>query len=98
MLISPSLSRQSVVFNKSSDAGTFYVINQSYTGLSIPKAYSPALPVGTQHYYKSSVDALLTIFRAEKFRGLIRGIDAAMLRTACGSAVRFNHFNHLTSI
>ena len=51
------------------------------------QAYSPALPVGTQHHYKNSIDALSTIWRAEKFRGLIRGVDAAMLRTACGSAV-----------
>lgn len=57
------------------------------------QAYSPALPVGTQHYYKSSIDALLTIYRAEKFRGLIRGIDAAMLRTACGSAVQLPTYN-----
>ncbi|KAL5535664.1 OAC1 [Sanghuangporus sanghuang] len=57
------------------------------------QAFSPALPVGTQHYYKNSLDALLTIYRAEKFRGLIRGIDAAMLRTACGSAVQLPTYN-----
>lgn len=61
----------------------------SLVRLMVKKAYSPALPVGTQHYYKNSLDALTTIYRAEKFRGLIRGIDAAMLRTACGSAVSF---------
>ncbi|THH05749.1 hypothetical protein EW145_g4574 [Phellinidium pouzarii] len=64
------------------------------------QAYSPALPVGTQHYYKGPVDALATIYRAEKFRGLVRGIDAAMLRTACGSAVQLPTYNwtknHLT--
>ncbi|EGN99275.1 hypothetical protein SERLA73DRAFT_182207 [Serpula lacrymans var. lacrymans S7.3] len=52
------------------------------------QAYSPALPVGTQHYYKSSFDALSTIWKAEKFRGLIRGIDAAVLRTTMGSSVQ----------
>ncbi|PAV22061.1 oxaloacetate carrier [Pyrrhoderma noxium] len=57
------------------------------------QAYSPALPVGTQHYYKSSIDALRTIYKAENFRGLIRGMDAAMLRTACGSAVQLPTYN-----
>jgi solute carrier family 25 protein 34/35 len=57
------------------------------------QAYSPALPVGTQHYYKSSFDALATIYRAEKFRGLVRGIDAAVLRTAMGSSVQLPSYN-----
>ncbi|KAG2117970.1 mitochondrial carrier domain-containing protein [Suillus discolor] len=52
------------------------------------QAYSPILPVGTQHYYKSSFDALVTIFRTEKFWGLLRGMDAAILRTAMGSSVQ----------
>ncbi|KAG2156579.1 mitochondrial carrier domain-containing protein [Suillus bovinus] len=52
------------------------------------QAYSPILPVGTQHYYKSSFDALATIFRTEKFLGLLRGMDAAILRTAMGSSVQ----------
>lgn len=43
--------------------------------------------MGTQRHYKSSGEALSTIFRAEGFRGLVRGIDAAMLRTAMGSSV-----------
>ncbi|KAF8140542.1 mitochondrial carrier [Boletus edulis] len=57
------------------------------------QAYSPALPVGTQHHYKSSFGALSTIFRAEGFRGLVRGIDAAMLRTAMGSSVQLPTYN-----
>ncbi|KAG8219561.1 mitochondrial carrier [Butyriboletus roseoflavus] len=57
------------------------------------QAYSPALPVGAQHYYKSSFDALSTIFRTEGFRGLIRGIDAAVLRTATGSSVQLPTYN-----
>ena len=51
------------------------------------QAYSPVLPVGTQHHYKSSFDALRSVWRAEKFRGLIRGMDAAIIRTAMGSSV-----------
>jgi len=57
------------------------------------QAYSPALPVGTQHYYRSSFDALNTIFRADGFRGLIRGMDAAILRTAIGSSVQLPSYN-----
>lgn len=52
------------------------------------QAYSPILPVGAQHYYKSSFDAFATIFRTEKIWGLIRGLDAAILRTAMGSSVQ----------
>ncbi|OBZ79961.1 Mitochondrial oxaloacetate transport protein [Grifola frondosa] len=57
------------------------------------QAYSPVLPVGAQHYYKNSFDALSTIFRAERFRGLIRGIDAAILRTSMGSSVQLPTYN-----
>ncbi|KAJ6621063.1 oxaloacetate carrier [Mycena sp. CBHHK59/15] len=57
------------------------------------QAYSPALPVGAQHYYKNSVDALSTIFRAEGLRGLVRGMDAAILRTSMGSSVQLPSYN-----
>ncbi|KAJ7070758.1 mitochondrial carrier domain-containing protein [Mycena amicta] len=57
------------------------------------QAYSPSLPVGTQHHYKSSFHALSTIFRAEGPRGLIRGIDAAVLRTSMGSSVQLPSYN-----
>lgn len=52
------------------------------------QAYSPFLPVGAQHHYKSGYDALRTIYRAEGVRGMFRGIDAAILRTGMGSSVR----------
>lgn len=42
----------------------------------------------SQHYYKNAFDAFRTIYSAEGFRGLIRGVDAAILRTAMGSSVR----------
>ncbi|KAL0581060.1 Mitochondrial oxaloacetate carrier protein [Marasmius crinis-equi] len=57
------------------------------------QAYSPALPVGAQHHYKSSFDAFSTIFRAEGLRGLVRGIDAAILRTSMGSSVQLPSYN-----
>lgn len=51
------------------------------------QAYSPALRVGTQHFYRSSFDALQSVWRAEGPRGMIRGMDAAVLRTSMGSSV-----------
>ncbi|KAK7465453.1 Mitochondrial oxaloacetate carrier protein [Stygiomarasmius scandens] len=57
------------------------------------QAYSPALPVGAQHYYKNPFHALSTIFRAERWRGLVRGIDAAILRTSMGSSVQLPSYN-----
>ncbi|VDC05809.1 unnamed protein product [Peniophora sp. CBMAI 1063] len=57
------------------------------------QAYSPALPVGAQHFYKSSTHALRTIWQTEGPRGLIRGVDAAILRTAMGSSVQLPTYN-----
>ncbi|KAI6135545.1 mitochondrial carrier [Pisolithus croceorrhizus] len=57
------------------------------------QAYSPALPVGTQHFYKNSFDALSTIWKSEKLHGLYRGVDAAILRTAMGSSVQLPTYN-----
>ncbi|KAF9055865.1 mitochondrial carrier domain-containing protein [Panaeolus papilionaceus] len=57
------------------------------------QAYSPSLPVGAQHHYKSSFDALSRIFKAEGPRGLVRGIDAAILRTSMGSSVQLPSYN-----
>jgi len=57
------------------------------------QAYSPALPVGTQHHYRNVFHALSTIFRTEGARGLVRGIDAAILRTSMGSSVQLPSYN-----
>ncbi|TFY71328.1 hypothetical protein EVG20_g1670 [Dentipellis fragilis] len=57
------------------------------------QAYSPAFPVGAQHFYKHSWDALRTIYQAEGLRGLVRGIDAAALRTSMGSSVQLPSYN-----
>lgn len=57
------------------------------------QAFSPALPVGAQHYYKHSWDALSTIFRQQGWRGLVRGVDAAVLRTSMGSSVQLPTYN-----
>lgn len=57
------------------------------------QAYSPALPVGAQHKYKSSIDALRSIYLKDGPQGFIRGIDAAVLRTAAGSSVQLPSYN-----
>ncbi|KAG9018980.1 Mitochondrial oxaloacetate carrier protein [Tulasnella sp. 427] len=57
------------------------------------QAYNPVLPVGTQHYYKNSGDALKSVWQAERWMGLIRGMDAAVIRTAMGSAVQIPSYN-----
>lgn len=58
------------------------------------QAYSPALPVGTQHYYRNSFDALSKIVKSDGVRGLWRGVSAAILRTCCGSAVQLPSYNY----
>ncbi|SPO35786.1 related to OAC1 - similarity to mitochondrial uncoupling proteins (MCF) [Pseudozyma flocculosa] len=58
------------------------------------QAYSPFMVIGkASHNYKSTFDGLATIFRAEGPRGLARGIDAAVLRTAMGSTVQLPAYN-----
>ncbi|PVG03024.1 mitochondrial carrier [Serendipita vermifera] len=57
------------------------------------QAYSPALPIGTQHHYKSSFDALRSIYLKDGPYGLVRGVDAAILRTAAGSSVQLPSYN-----
>ncbi|KAK2461434.1 hypothetical protein APHAL10511_005897 [Amanita phalloides] len=62
------------------------------------QAYSPALPVGAQRYYKNSFDALATIFRAEGLRGYFRGVDASILRTSMGSSVQLPSYEYTKNL
>jgi len=56
---------------------------------------SPVIPVHpTQHAYRSAFDGLTQIFRTEGFKGLMRGVDAAILRTAMGSSVQLPAYNY----
>ncbi|GAA6002186.1 hypothetical protein JCM10207_003115 [Rhodosporidiobolus poonsookiae] len=52
------------------------------------QAYSPFNPVGAQHNYPTALHGLRAIVKAEGVKGLARGVDAAMLRTAMGSSVQ----------
>ncbi|KAJ9108710.1 hypothetical protein QFC21_000030 [Naganishia friedmannii] len=58
------------------------------------QAYSPALPVGAQHNYRSSIHALTSVVQNEGKLGLIRGVGSAMLRTAMGSSVQLPSYNY----
>lgn len=57
------------------------------------QAYSAFNPVGAQHHYTSVPHALSSIVKAEGVKGLARGMDAAMLRTAMGSSVQLPAYN-----
>ena len=57
------------------------------------QAYSPFNPVGAQHHYKSVMHAFGVIIKADGIKGLARGVDAAMLRTAMGSSVQLPSYN-----
>ncbi|KKA28136.1 hypothetical protein TD95_000977 [Thielaviopsis punctulata] len=52
------------------------------------QSFSPFLPVGTQHQYRSAWHGLATIYTAEGIGGLYRGVGAAMIRTGFGSSVQ----------
>ncbi|KAL1742026.1 mitochondrial carrier domain-containing protein [Schizophyllum fasciatum] len=83
----------SVIAGASSGAVGATLGNSLYLVKARMQAYSPALPVGTQHHYKNSFDALSTIVRTDGVRGLARGIDAAILRTSMGSSVQLPSYN-----
>lgn len=58
------------------------------------QAYSPHHIIGkASHNYTSTLDGFRTIIRGEGVRGLVRGIDAAVLRTAMGSTVQLPAYN-----
>ncbi|SCZ99560.1 BZ3500_MvSof-1268-A1-R1_Chr3-1g06099 [Microbotryum saponariae] len=57
------------------------------------QAYSAFNPVGAQHHYPSVAHAFRKIIRDEGPKGLVRGMDAAMLRTAMGSSVQLPAYN-----
>ncbi|OJJ50983.1 hypothetical protein ASPZODRAFT_126963 [Penicilliopsis zonata CBS 506.65] len=52
------------------------------------QSFSPFLPVGTQHNYRNSFDGLSKIYKSEGFKGLYRGVGAAMIRTGFGSSAQ----------
>ncbi|KAI8868301.1 mitochondrial carrier [Ramicandelaber brevisporus] len=59
------------------------------------QAYSKAAPVGTQHEYRGMIHGLSEIWKSGGIRGLWRGSDAAMLRTAAGSSVQLASYDRI---
>lgn len=59
------------------------------------QAYSPYFQIGkTSYKYKNTFDGLRSIVKSDGFvRGLSRGMDAAILRTAMGSTVQLPAYN-----
>lgn len=58
------------------------------------QAYSPSHVIGkASHNYAGTWDGLRHIVREEGVRGLARGMDAAVLRTAMGSTVSVPCYN-----
>ncbi|KAH9824239.1 mitochondrial carrier domain-containing protein [Melampsora americana] len=48
----------------------------------------------SRYVYRSAIDGLAQIFRQEGLKGMMRGVDAAMLRTAMGSSVQLPAYNY----
>lgn len=57
------------------------------------QSYSPVFKVGAQTHYTGIGNGLSTIFKNEGFKGLYRGVDAAILRTGAGSSVQLPIYN-----
>ncbi|ORY86135.1 mitochondrial carrier domain-containing protein [Protomyces lactucae-debilis] len=57
------------------------------------QSYSPVFAVGTQHHYKGNIDAFRKIIAESGARGLMKGADAAVLRTGAGSSVQLPIYN-----
>lgn len=60
------------------------------------QAYSPLHAIGkasSRYNYKGTYDGLRSIVRSDGWGGLVRGIDAAVLRTAMGSTVQLPAYN-----
>lgn len=55
---------------------------------SYSKSHTGGAAVGEQTYYKNTWDGISKIFHSEGFKGLYRGVDAAILRTGAGSAAQ----------
>ena len=56
------------------------------------QSYSTFTAIGHQHNYKNTFDALQSLVQTEGFKGLFRGIDAAMIRTGIGSSTQLSSY------
>lgn len=70
-------------------ASPFFLIKtrmQSYSAAAASGKIQTS--AGQQTYYRSTTDGLRKIYGSEGFRGLFRGVDAAIFRTGAGSATQ----------
>lgn len=54
-----------------------------------------SIAVGEQTHYKNFIDGFATILKTEGFKGLFRGVDAAIIRTGMGSSVQLPIYNYV---
>lgn len=57
------------------------------------QSYSSQIQIGEQTHYTSAWQGLRSIYSKEGFKGLFRGVDAAILRTGAGSAAQLPLYN-----
>ncbi|QLL30564.1 hypothetical protein HG536_0A03820 [Torulaspora globosa] len=57
------------------------------------QSYSEFIKIGEQTHYTGVWNGLRTIYAKEGFKGLYRGVDAAILRTGAGSSVQLPIYN-----
>lgn len=57
------------------------------------QSYSDVIKIGEQTHYSGVWNGLKTIYTKEGFKGLFRGVDAAILRTGAGSSVQLPIYN-----
>ncbi|KAI5952390.1 OAC1 [Candida jiufengensis] len=57
------------------------------------QSFSKTGAVGQQTYYHGTWDGLRQVYRHEGFKGLYRGVDAAVLRTGAGSSAQLPVYN-----
>lgn len=57
------------------------------------QSYSEFIKIGEQTHYTGVWNGLRTIYTKEGFKGLYRGVDAAILRTGAGSSVQLPIYN-----
>lgn len=57
------------------------------------QSYSDFIKIGEQTHYTGVWNGLRTIYVKEGFKGLFRGVDAAILRTGAGSSVQLPIYN-----
>ncbi|PLW16879.1 hypothetical protein PCASD_16401 [Puccinia coronata f. sp. avenae] len=68
--------------------------NSATAVLTNSQIKSSLSPHRTRYAYKSAMDGLDQIFKAEGLKGLMRGVDAAMMRTAMSSSIQLPAYNY----